>query len=466
MVCQSYPLYLKPAMGGDDCPSFEVEEASDGRLTLLPVGPKAANAKSLVAKKKAPANQSATGLDFANFQNAVSAGYFSMLHVFKYLSTKDRLSASKVCKLWHQISRDPALWTNVNLKNCRVHDWISLRDLFNRLGARKLDLRKMLFLKTEVETWEAFSRNLMTAVTTLNIIDLPKITPMSLHSIVQAAQESPITRLTGLNAPNIVFGDDQTNTMPVDLLQIGQLEHLDELRLKSASGYLQFDNFTENLHDFVTMKAEKLCKLSLLSLKTISVDNLMAITQLTALKHLELGNCDLLEPQNLFLRLSELSNLKYLRLERGKFNECMGVLSGLKSLTDLELIDFEMMHGCGQGLISLQGIRKLLLIPTYKDDIPVINAEILDAFLSLKNITHFWFGLKTEWLDSMNLMINKGQGATSKDSFPINVNGVTEMYTLTKLYKTLLTAMPNATRVKILKMSKSATKKQYISTQK
>ena len=55
----------------------------------------------------------------------------------------------------------------------------------------------MLFLKTEVETWEAFSRNLMTAVTTLNIIDLPKITPMSLHSIVQAAQESPITRLTG-----------------------------------------------------------------------------------------------------------------------------------------------------------------------------------------------------------------------------------------------------------------------------
>ena len=98
--------------------------------------------------------------------------------------------------------------------------------------------------------------------------------------------------------------------------------------------------------------------------------------------------------------------------------------------------------------------------------IPAINAEILDAFLSLKNITHFWFGLKTEWLDSMNLMINKGQGATSKDSFPINVNGVTEMYTLTKLYKTLLTAMPNATRVKILKMSKSATKKQYISTQK
>ena len=55
----------------------------------------------------------------------------------------------------------------------------------------------MLFPQTETETWEDFSRNLMTAVTTLNTIDLPKISPVSLHSIVQAAQDSPITRLTG-----------------------------------------------------------------------------------------------------------------------------------------------------------------------------------------------------------------------------------------------------------------------------
>ena len=93
--------------------------------------------------------------------------------------------------------------------------------------------------------------------------------------------------------------------------------------------------------------------------------------------------------------------------------------------------------------------------------VATINAEAVDAFLSLKNITHFWFGLKTEWLESMNALVSN-----NKDSFPIYINGVVEMYTLTKLYKTLLTAMPNAKRVKILKMSKSATKKQYISTQK
>ena len=96
-----------------------------------------------------------------------------------------------------------------------------------------------------------------------------------------------------------------------------------------------------------------------------------------------------------------------------------------------------------------------------------INAEAVDAFLSLGNVTHFWFGLTTEWLDSMNtLLLGKDRSTVLKDSFPILVNGVVEMYTLTKLYKTLLTALPNAKRVKILKMSKSATKKQYISSQK
>ena len=103
--------------------------------------------------------------------------------------------------------------------------------------------------------------------------------------------------------------------------------------------------------------------------ESISIDNLVSITQLRGLNQLELGNCDNLEPLNLFLRLSELKNLKYLRLERGKFNEHIASLNNLKLLTDLELIDFEMMHGCGKGLVSLQGIRKFLLIPTYKDEV-------------------------------------------------------------------------------------------------
>ena len=96
-----------------------------------------------------------------------------------------------------------------------------------------------------------------------------------------------------------------------------------------------------------------------------------------------------------------------------------------------------------------------------------INAEAMDSFLSLKNLTHFFFGLKTEWLELMNdLLTRKDSSLSPKDSFPIVVNGHVEMYTLSKLYKTLLTAMPDAHKVKILKMPKTATRKQYISTQK
>ena len=95
-----------------------------------------------------------------------------------------------------------------------------------------------------------------------------------------------------------------------------------------------------------------------------------------------------------------------------------------------------------------------------------INTEAVDAFMSLSNLTHFYFGLITEWLDSMNALMSKEGTPQSKDSFPILVNGVVEMYTLSKLYKTLQTAFFRAQRVKILKMPKSAAKKQYIATMK
>ena len=98
--------------------------------------------------------------------------------------------------------------------------------------------------------------------------------------------------------------------------------------------------------------------------------------------------------------------------------------------------------------------------------VAAINTEAVDAFMSLSNLTHFYFGLITEWLDSMNALMSKEGTPQSKDSFPILVNGVVEMYTLSKLYKTLQTAFFRAQRVKILKMPKTAAKKQYIATMK
>ena len=85
--------------------------------------------------------------------------------------------------------------------------------------------------------------------------------------------------------------------------------------------------------------------------------------------------------------------------------------------------------------------------------------------MSVSSLSHFFLGLTNEWLDSMNQLLNTGQtsSSSSKDSFPILVRGTCEMYSLSKLFKTLSAAMPS-TKVKILKMSKQATSRQFIDT--
>ena len=63
----------------------------------------------------------------------------------------------------------------------------------------------------------------------------------------------------GLSASSISFNDDQFE--PLDLVHIGQLEDLQELKLKAASGSLIFDEFTPSLKEFVAMKSKNLTKL-------------------------------------------------------------------------------------------------------------------------------------------------------------------------------------------------------------
>ena len=82
----------------------------------------------------------------------------------------------------------------------------------------------------------------------------------------------------------------------------------------------------------------------------------------------------------------------------------------------------------------------------------------------MSNLSHFFLGLTNEWLESMtSIMAASGAtgGGGSQGQFPVNVNGVCEFYSLSKLFKTLSAAMPNC-RVKILKMSAASTCKQFL----
>ena len=104
-------------------------------------------------------------------------------------------------------------------------------------------------------------------------------------------------------------------------------------------------------------------------MQSLQLENLQTICQLGMLQSLELGNCDKIEPSSLFDTLKSLKSLKYLRLEKGKFDVSIGEMKNLTHLRVLELIDFEMVQGFGKGLVELQNIRKLLLIPTYTDEV-------------------------------------------------------------------------------------------------
>jgi len=61
-----------------------------------------------------------------------------------------------------------------------------------------------------------------------------------------------------------------------------------------------------------------------------------------------------------------------LRLERAVTGDELGVLSSLKNLQNLELIDNEFKPGFDKGFVLLKSVRKTLLIPVYVDEVIVI----------------------------------------------------------------------------------------------
>ena len=88
--------------------------------------------------------------------------------------------------------------------------------------------------------------------------------------------------------------------------------------------------------------------------------------------------------------------------------------------------------------------------------------EIVDSAMAMSKLSYFYLGLLNEWLESMTSLIQGGTaGNSKKGSFPIMVKGECEMFSLGKLYSVLSEVMPES-KVKILKMSKSQSRNQYI----
>ena len=112
---------------------------------------------------------------------------------------------------------------------------------------------------------------------------------------------------------------------------------------------------------------------SLLGLEDVKASDVDHLTKLSNLTHLELGDCTGLVPSgNLLQSLSaSLERLVHLRVERAPHlaAEDLGELRLLRGLQHLELIDVQLREGFGEGLVKMQALKKLLLIPVYKDEV-------------------------------------------------------------------------------------------------
>lgn len=87
---------------------------------------------------------------------------------------------------------------------------------------------------------------------------------------------------------------------------------------------------------------------------------------MTNLTYLELGDCQKGFP---FAKLLNIKGLKHLRLEKGDVSRSIGALEMLEHFEEMELIDVELRPGFGEGFIRMRKLRKLLLIPAYREEV-------------------------------------------------------------------------------------------------
>jgi len=152
-------------------------------------------------------------------------------------------------------------------------------------------------------------------------------------------------------------------------------------------------------------------------------------------------------------------------MEKGSVGENVSKLANAPRLKDLELIDFQIVSGFKDGLRIIKNIQKLLIIPTYKNEVAKINTEIVEGVTKeMGQLSSFYLGVTNEWLEAMALAMGNSKGMKAggeKECFPLSRGSQIEHISLPALYRLICREMPGC-KVKVLKMSAQATCKQFI----
>jgi len=282
----------------------------------------------------------------------------------------------------------------------------------------------------------------------LRRLELPKVEGSVLGLLAAACP-----RLESLHAPLVA--------PPLDLARVTACSGLRDLRIKASTGStLKVAGSVRALESL-----PHLTHLSLLTLEGLAGPDFDVFGTLVHLQLLELGDCSN-APHSLFKTLSDLTRLQRLRLERGSASENVGKLANAPALLQLELVDFSIGVGFRGGLKLAKNIKKLLIIPTYQDEVAKINSEIIEGVTEeMRQLEAFYLGVTNEWLEAMAVAMGGARRATQggeKECFPLERKGQVEHISLPALYRLVCREMGQGCKVKVLKMSAQATCKQFI----
>lgn len=341
-----------------------------------------------------------------NYFRNVSAGFDILLHVFQYLKVQELQRAARVCRLWNLVSNSSILWKTVRMKNSHVNDWSGFVRTLKNNGAIHLDLRKVLMGNQE-EAWREFSEKIGD-VDQLEGIDLCRCTSNIVENLFVSNPS-----LRRINA--VALKDDKINLEGLNQRKVG----LEELRLRSVHS-----------NGLSLMNVDFLALLNLRHLSLTTVENLHDILNnnrllgnMTHLESLELGNCEMLNDQELAENLNNLTKLSRLRIEKGSsqnfsINKILDVIAtSLSNLTQLELINCDVKNNFVESISQCQQVKRLLLIPTYVSQSAATNFMIMQGIMTLTNLDYIHWVVTTELLRVTELYLDQSDnrvGSTDK----------------------------------------------------
>lgn len=402
------------------------------------------------------------------YEASLKTNYNVINQIFQYLGMRELANCARVCRLWRELVSTPSLWKNVRMKNSQVSDWGALCATLKRYGTKRLDLRKTLLPVNDVEFWDQFTEHIST-VTSLERLELCRCPARAVEAVCKG--------LPDLKCLSAVAVKDNR----LDPSALSNMKQLREFKLKSLSGL----SLTSDLKPLLDLQF--LEHLSLTSIKELGIYAGDLIGLLRQLVSLELGECTF--GADFGMELIHLQRLQRLRLERGTADcaspALLEALSKIPSLTQLELVNFDIKIGFDDALSLCRNVQRLLIIPTYVSQSATTNKLVLNGVLSLKEtLTHLMWGITIELLRVTELFIDQCDHIQEKKKMeigecipvlkplpgctlpyptfagPPQVNNV-EVVPLPSLQKLLSSQLPH-TKLKLLRIPFHATWRQSL----